>query len=69
MMDSEKRCPDCGVSMEAMKLRTEGYSSKLSLITNESRGGLFGSLGMKERLDVSPYVCPECMLTRLYASP
>ncbi|WP_254535078.1 hypothetical protein [Halomarina litorea] len=65
-MDVDPRCPDCGVTMEEMKLRTDdGFKTKL--VSDEARGGLLGSLGMKEKYDVEAWVCPECSLTRLYA--
>ncbi len=65
-MDVDPRCPDCGVTMEAMKLRTDdGF--QVRLVSEESRGGLLGSLGVKEKYGVEPFVCPECSLTRLYA--
>lgn len=65
-MDVDPRCPDCGVTMEEMKLRTDdGF--QVRLVSDESRGGLLGSLGMKEKYGVRPWVCPECSLTRFYA--
>ncbi|WP_373188660.1 hypothetical protein [Halolamina sp.] len=64
-MGSEKRCPDCGVPLEALKLRT-GDGFTLQIHTNEPRPGLLGGLGMKETLTPTAHVCPECGLTRLY---
>lgn len=61
-----RRCPDCGVTLEAMKLRTDdGYS--LRAVSDETREGLLGSLGVKEKHRVDAYVCPECNRTLLYA--
>lgn len=64
-MSATRRCPDCGVGLEETKLRTDdGFS--LSLVTDEPRGGILGSLGAKEKLDPTAYVCPECGLVRMY---
>ncbi|WP_152421650.1 hypothetical protein [Halogeometricum pallidum] len=61
-----RRCPDCGVSMEAMKVQTaEGFA--LQLVTNERKKGILGGFGIKERLEPTAYVCPECGLIRSYA--
>lgn len=65
-MSSQRRCPDCGVTMEKMKLRTaEGYD--LQLVTDEPKQGILGGLGMKEKLPLRTVVCPECGLVRQYA--
>jgi hypothetical protein len=65
-MDVDPRCPDCGVTMEEMTLRTGGgYETRL--VSDETREGLLGSLGVKEKFEVEAFVCPECSLTRLYA--
>lgn len=64
-MDVEPRCPDCGVTMERVKIQTDdGFG--LNVKTGEKRKGLLGSLGVKESRDVSPCACPECGLVRLY---
>lgn len=63
---TDKRCPDCGVTLEAMETRTtDGFG--LRLVTNEPKEGFFGNFGAKEKLDPVPYVCPECGLVRTYA--
>ena len=65
-MDAAPRCPDCGVTMERVKIQTgDGFGLKIN--TGEKRSGLLGSLGMTESRDVSPRACPECGLVRLYA--
>ncbi|WP_115863560.1 hypothetical protein [Halorussus litoreus] len=64
-MDTDPRCPDCGVTMERGDLQTgDGFGVKLK--TDEKAGGLLGSLGAKETKKVSPHACPECGLVRLY---
>jgi rubredoxin len=64
-MPSPKRCPDCGVELEALEIRTaDGF--KLQVKTDEPRRGLLGGLGAKEKLTPAAHVCPECGLTRLY---
>ncbi|MFC7202815.1 hypothetical protein ACFQJC_04760 [Haloferax namakaokahaiae] len=61
-----RRCPDCGVTMEEMELRTEdGFT--LNLVTNEPKPGVLGGLGLKEKLKPVTVVCPECGLIRQYA--
>ncbi|WP_162224385.1 hypothetical protein [Halorussus amylolyticus] len=65
-MDVDPRCPDCGVTMERTKIQT-GDGFGLSVKTGEKAGGLLGSLGVNKSLDVSPRMCPECGLVRLYA--
>lgn len=66
MPDVEPRCPDCGVTMEEMTLRSNG-GYNLAFISDENREGLLGKLGAKQRYDGQAYVCPECGLARLYA--
>lgn len=65
-MDVDPRCPDCGVTMERVKVQT-GDGFGLNVKTGEKRSGLLGSLGVKESRKVSPRACPECGLVRLYA--
>ncbi|MFC7177499.1 hypothetical protein [Halosegnis marinus] len=62
----ERRCPDCGVTMEPITLKSNG-GYELQAVSDENRGGILGSLGMKERLDLETVACPECGLVRLYA--
>jgi predicted RNA-binding Zn-ribbon protein involved in translation (DUF1610 family) len=63
---TERRCPDCGVTLEEITLRSNG-GYELQAVSDEHRGGILGSLGMKERLDLTTLACPECGLVRLYA--
>lgn len=64
-MSSPKRCPDCGVGLEELPLRTaDGF--KLQITTDEPRQGILGGLGAKEKITPTAHVCPECGLTRLY---
>lgn len=60
-----RRCPDCGVELESMELRTtDGF--ELQIKTDEPREGLLGGLGAKQTLTPTAHVCPECGLTRFY---
>ncbi|XVH31954.1 hypothetical protein ACNS7O_01870 [Haloferacaceae archaeon DSL9] len=61
------RCPDCGVSMRQAKPHTALQHERVRLRTEESKGGVLGSLGAKRSVDVLAYVCPECGLVRWYA--
>ncbi|WP_227356115.1 hypothetical protein [Haladaptatus salinisoli] len=64
-MSSPKRCPDCGVELEALKIKTaEGHFLRIE--TDEPLEGIWGKLGSKEVLKPTAHVCPECGLTRLY---
>jgi hypothetical protein len=54
--------------MEEITLRSNG-GYDIQAVSDEARGGILGSLGMKERLDLSTVACPECGLVRLYAAP
>ena len=65
-MATDPRCPDCGVTMERVKLHT-GDGLGLNVKTGEKKDGLLGSLGVNESRSVSPRMCPECELVRLYA--
>jgi hypothetical protein len=65
-MSTNERCPDCTVTMETVKFgMADAYQPHVT--TDEPRGGLLGSLGAKEKLDVASLMCPECGLVRLYA--
>ncbi|WP_158055443.1 hypothetical protein [Halorussus halophilus] len=66
-MPTQRRCPDCGVEMDATKLQTQAYQDEVKLVTDESKGGLRGTLGAKEKLTPIPYVCPECQRVLFYA--
>lgn len=65
MPDVDPRCPDCGVTMEAMELNASGYGVRF--VSDESRGGILGKLGVKQKYGAEAFVCPECGLSRLYA--
>lgn len=65
MNEGAPRCPDCGVEMEEMKLSAGGYQPQF--VSDEGRGGILGSLGMKQRFDANAFVCSECGLSRMYA--
>lgn len=68
--DMDRRCPDCEVTMAEVK-----FGMKVSandawdpyVKTGESRGGILGALGAKQKHDIDPHLCPECGLVRFYA--
>ncbi len=66
MPETDPRCPDCGVTMEEMKLQTGG-GYVMQFISDENKEGILGKLGMNQRYDATTYVCPECGLARIYA--
>ena len=39
---------------------------ELYLVTDDPKEGILGSLGMKEKVKPTAYVCPECGLVRQY---
>lgn len=60
------RCPDCDVQMGEVDFQmSNAYHPKVKL--PERSEGILGSLGVKERRDVSTFTCPECGLLRFYA--
>jgi predicted RNA-binding Zn-ribbon protein involved in translation (DUF1610 family) len=60
-----RRCPDCGVTLEEMTMRTsDGF--ELHLVTDEPKEGILGRLGAKEKVKPTTYACPECGLIRQY---
>ncbi|PGF17003.1 hypothetical protein CP556_13325 [Natrinema sp. CBA1119] len=61
----QRRCPDCGVTMEETKVR-DTESSRL-LISTGKRDGLLGTIGLENRAELQGVCCPECGLVRLYA--
>lgn len=63
----EKRCPDCGVTMDTGTLIGSADRETVRLRTDESAGGVLGKLGMNETLPVDAWACPECGLVRPYA--
>ena len=66
MSEPGPRCPDCGIEMEEMPLRsTDGHI--LQFVSGENRDGILGSLGVKQKFGASTFVCSECGLSRLYA--
>lgn len=65
-MATDSRCPDCGVTMEEMTVQTGG-GYQLQFLSDETKEGILGKFGVKQRYDSQTYVCPECGLARLYA--
>lgn len=62
----DRRCPDCGVTMESITVRTNGGYT-LTVDTGETRDGVLGRLGLSETASVDAVCRPECGLVRLYA--
>ncbi|WP_254531131.1 hypothetical protein [Natrinema gelatinilyticum] len=62
----QRRCPDCGVSMESVSVR-DGEGMKPSIATGK-RDGLLGKIGFQNSTTLQGVCCPECGLVRLYAS-
>jgi len=61
-----RRCPDCGVEMGEVNFQmSNAYHPNVKL--PERSEGILGSIGVKERRDVSTVMCPECGLLRFYA--
>jgi rubredoxin len=61
----ERRCPDCGVTMEQVKFgMADAWNPYVN--TGEKREGLLGKIGMNEHRDVVTVMCPECGLLRQY---
>lgn len=61
-----RRCPDCGVEMGEVDFRmSNAYQPHVKL--PERSEGILGSLGVKERRDVTAFMCPDCGLLRFYA--
>ncbi|MCU4799085.1 hypothetical protein OB920_01690 [Halobacteria archaeon HArc-gm2] len=61
-----RRCPDCDVVMGEVDFQmSNAYHPNVKL--PERSEGILGSLGVKERRDVSAFMCPECGLVRFYA--
>lgn len=46
-------------------MRTSG-GYETHLVTDDPKEGILGSLGMKEKVKPTTYVCPECGLVRQY---
>lgn len=67
MSDDAPTCPDCGVGLERMRLRTAGGGQHHRFVSEENREGILGKLGVKQTYDAASFVCPECGLARLYA--
>ena len=66
MSETPRRCPDCGVTMEGMTLRSTG-GHEFQVVSEESREGILGKLGVNQTYGAETLVCPECGLVRLYA--
>jgi len=68
-----RRCPDCGVKLEAVEFNTAEGGGYVEV--NNYQEELLQSLGVvdtmsldgNERLDVHTKMCPNCGLLRLYA--
>jgi len=64
----QRRCPDCGVSMEEVEFgMSDAWNPHVK--TGESREGWLGKLGFDEHKDVQTVACPECGLLRQYVDP
>jgi hypothetical protein len=55
------------MTMEELTLRTIGHQFQIVAEADEPKGGLLGSLGTMETLELVPHACPECRLARLFA--
>jgi len=53
--------------MEPTDPMQAGDAMGVVLRTRKRRDGLLGSLGTRERLEATVFVCPECGLARWYA--
>jgi len=53
--------------MEPTDPMQAGDAMGVVLRTRKRRDGLLGSLGTRERLEATVFVCPECGLVRWYA--
>lgn len=62
----DARCPDCGVTLEAVDLMISADRNP-KIITGEKQDGLLGTLGFDDNKPVDTGCCPECGLVRLYA--
>ncbi|WP_254761440.1 hypothetical protein [Natrinema marinum] len=61
----QRRCPDCGVTMEPVTVR-DGEGMRPSIATGK-REGLLGKIGFESTTKLRGVCCPECGLVRLYA--
>lgn len=62
----ERRCPDHDVEMGEVDFQmSNAYQPNVKL--PERSEGILGSLGVRERRDVTTYMCPKCGLLRFYA--
>jgi hypothetical protein len=52
--------------MEEMTIQTGG-GYHFQFVSDETKEGLLGRLGVNQRYNSQTYVCPECGLARLYA--
>lgn len=62
---ADRRCPDCGVTMEPTTVTAGGVESLY--VGTERDGGLLQQLGIDSYTTLDAVLCPECGLTRLYA--
>ena len=53
-------------ALERRVLPPSGSRFELHLVTDEPKKGILGSLGAKEKVEPTTYVCPECGLVRQY---
>lgn len=61
----DRRCPDCGVTMEPTSLRSNGGHGPV--VETGTRDGILGTIGLGETTGVDTIWCPECGLVRLDA--
>jgi len=64
---SERTCPDCGESLERMKLKSGNAVGAITIQSEEPSEGFLSSITADEILTPVPYVCPECRRTLFYA--
>ncbi|MFC6964063.1 hypothetical protein [Halocatena marina] len=64
-MKQKQQCDECEVELEQTYLQ-DAQNRRISLVTDESKGGILGLLGEKEKLTPVSYVCPECRRIEFY---
>jgi len=64
-MDEDRRCPDCGVTLQPIALQAGGMYT-LFAVAEDDGGGVLDSLSPDERHHVETTACPECGLVRSY---
>lgn len=65
-MDASRRCPDCGVGLEAVRYDTS-YDGHRIRIADDDDDGILSRLKFWDNTYAHGYVCPECGLVRFYA--